>query len=226
FMAALGWANSMAQAQQAPAQPPSGGKIVGSVVDAQTGKTIIGANILVKGTSRGDATDLNGEYSINGLEAGSYTMVISYISYAQKTITEIEVRPDEVTTINTSLQPKTKSLDEIMVTATVASNSASGLLSLQRESIAVQDGLSAEYLDKTGDSNVASALKRVPGVSIVGGNQVFVRGLDNRYSNVQLNGAQVPSTSPTKNEVPLDLIGSGLIDHVLVQKTYTPSLSG
>lgn len=202
------------------------GKISGKVVDAQSGETIIGANVVITGTSQGDATDIDGTYTITGLSPGIYSVSISYVSYSQKTITGVEVKAGKTTKLNATLQPETVGMGEVTVTAEASTNNEAGLLSMQRKSIAVQDGLSSEYLSKTGDSNVASAMKRVTGVTLVNGNDVYVRGLGNRYSNIQLNGAQVPSTSPTQKEAPVDLVGSGLVDNVVIQKTFTPDQSG
>lgn len=201
------------------------GKISGKVVDAETGETIIGANVGVVGTSRGDATDINGKYAISGLQPGIYALQVSYVTHTRKTITGIEVNNGEVTTVNVALQQKTFGLEEITVTARVNSSGEAGLLSLQKKATAVQDGLSREMLSKTGDSDVADAMKRVTGVTVQNGQDVYVRGLGNRYSNVQLNGAQVPSTNPNRKEAPIDLFGSGLIDNIVVQKTYTPDQS-
>ncbi len=202
------------------------GSIAGKVVDAQSGETIIGANVIITGTSQGDATDIDGTYSIEGLNPGIYSVTISYVSYTKKTVTGVEVNAGETTRLNATLQPETVGMGEVTVTAEASTNNEAGLLSMQRKSIAVQDGLSAEYLSKTGDSNVASAMRRVTGVTLVNGNDVYVRGLGNRYSNIQLNGAEVPSTSPTQKEAPIDLVGSGLVDNVVVQKTFTPDQSG
>ncbi len=62
-------------------------------------------------------------------------------------------------------------------------------------------------------------------MTVQNGQDVFVRGLGNRYSNVQLNGSQLPSTNPNKKEAPIDLFGSNLVSNILVQKTYTADQS-
>lgn len=202
------------------------GKITGKVVDDETGEALPGVNVVISGTSKGTATDLDGRYTISRLEPGTYSITISYISYTKQTITDIEVESGESATVNGSLVSETLGLDEITVTAEANRSSEAGLLSIQRKAIAVQDGLSYEQISKSGDSNVASAVKRVTGVTLVNGNDVFVRGLGNRYSNVQLNNAPVPSTSPNKKEAPVDLISSGLVQDIVVQKTYTPDQTG
>lgn len=195
-------------------------------MDAKTGEPIIGANVSVTGTTKGAATDLDGNYTIRGLTPDTYSITVSYISYGKKEITDVEVLADQITKLNISLPPKTVGMDEVTVSAGAISNSEAGLLAIQRKAVAFQDGLSSEFISKSGDSNVASAMKRVTGVTLLNGKDVFVRGLGNRYSNVQLNGSPVPSTSPTKKEAPIDLINSGSIDNIVVQKTFTPDQSG
>lgn len=202
------------------------GSIVGKVVDSETGKEIIGANVIITDTSTGDATDVDGNFTIKKLEPGTYSVTVSYVSYSKKTITDIEVEEGEATRLEVSLDPESLGLDEVSVTADAISDNEAGLLSIQRKSISFQDGLSSEYIGKTGDSDVAQAMRRVTGVSLVNRKDVFVRGLGNRYSNVQLNGSAVPSTSPTKKEAPLDLINSSSVDNIVVQKTFTADQSG
>ena len=204
----------------------SAGKIAGKIVDNKNGEAIIGANVAITGTARGAATDLDGKYSIKGLEPGTYTLQVSYISYAEKKITGIEVAAGKTTTVNVSLQPQTVGMETVTVTAEANSSSEAGMLSIQRKSVPVQDGLSSEQISKLGDGNVGSAMKRVTGVTVRNGKDIYVRGLGNRYSNIQLNGSQVPSTDPNKKEAPTDLFGSGLVESIMVQKTYTADQMG
>ncbi len=63
-------------------------------------------------------------------------------------------------------------------------------------------------------------------VSVVGDGFVYVRGLGERYSATQLNGAVIPTTEPEKRVVPLDLFPSGMIDNIKIAKTYSPDLPG
>jgi hypothetical protein len=201
------------------------GKITGKVVDSEIGETIIGANVTITGTGQGDATDLDGNYTIRMLEPGVYSVTVSYISYTRKIIEGVQVSDSEVTTLNIALDPETVGLDEVVVTASADRSGEAGLLSVQRKSVPVQDGISSEQISKLGDSDVGSAIKRVTGVTVQNGKDVFVRGLGNRYSNVQLNGSQLPSTNPNKKEAPIDLFGSGLVSNIVVQKTYTADQS-
>lgn len=214
FLATVFFFTSLAIAQ-------STGKINGRVVDAATGDPVIGANVAITGTTQGAATDLDGNYIIQAVKPGTYSITVSYISHAKKQVTGVEVRAGETTTLNISLQPKTIGMNAVVVTAQASRSSAAGLLSIQRKSVPVQNGISSQQISKTGDGDVGSALKRVTGVTVRNGKDIFIRGLGNRYSNIQLNGSQLPSTNPNQKEVPVDLLGSGLVESIMVQKTYT-----
>jgi TonB-dependent receptor len=210
---------------QPTSQDSQNGKFTGTVVNAQTGEAVIGANVAIIGTTKGAATDLDGKFAIRNLSPGTYSVTVSYISYNKKKVTGIEVSAGASTSVNITLQSKTVGMDEIMVTATADQSSSAGLLSIQRKSVPMQDGLSSQQISKLGDGDVGAAIKRVTGVTVQDGKNVFVRGLGNRYSNVQLNGSQLPSTNPNKKEAPIDLFGSGLVSNIVVQKTFTADQS-
>ena len=95
-----------------------------------------------------------------------------------------------------------------------------------RESSEVAAFLTAEDLQRTGDSNAAEALTRVTGLSIVEGRFIYVRGLGERYSSAMLNGSPLPSPEPLQRVVPLDLFPSNILAGVTVQKTYSVSYPG
>ena len=64
----------------------------------------------------------------------------------------------------------------------------------------------------------------MPGLTLVNDQFVYVRGLGERYSSVQLNGAQVPSPDLTRNVIPLDIFPTEIIDALQVQKGYSPEV--
>lgn len=96
----------------------------------------------------------------------------------------------------------------------------------RRYSPQVLETISAEQISRAGDSDAGAALKRITGVTLVGGKHVFVRGLGERYSSVLLNGAQVPSPDPTRRVVPLDLFPTDVLAGIQVQKTWSADLPG
>jgi len=114
----------------------------------------------------------------------------------------------------------------VEVTAERARATESSVLMKRKASVSVTDGVSAELIKRSGDANAGDALRRVVGVSVVDGRSLVVRGMGGRYSNVQLNGAPIPSPEPERREVPLDLFPGGLLDEIVTSKTFTPDKPG
>ncbi len=86
--------------------------------------------------------------------------------------------------------------------------------------------LSSEDIARTGDGDIAGALQRVTGLSVVGSGFVFVRGLGDRYSLALLNGSPLPSPEPLRRVVPLDIFPTALIASSVVQKSYSVNYPG
>lgn len=86
--------------------------------------------------------------------------------------------------------------------------------------------LSADEIKRTGDGDIAGALQRITGLSLVGGRFVYVRGLGERYSLALLNGSPLPSPEPLRRVVPLDLFPTSMIASSVVQKSYSANYPG
>lgn len=97
---------------------------------------------------------------------------------------------------------------------------------VQKSAPAVVSVLSSADIARTGEGNIAGALGRVTGLSVVGSGFVYVRGLGDRYSLALLNGSPLPSPEPLKRVVPLDLFPTNIVSSSLVQKSYSPNFPG
>ncbi len=113
----------------------------------------------------------------------------------------------------------TNSLDTVVITTSTKRNTENAVLNLQKKSVVVMDGLSAQAIKSSGASNVASAVKSVPGVSIQGGKYVYVRGLGDRYTKSILNGIDIPGLDPDRNTIQMDLFPTNILDNVIVLKS-------
>jgi outer membrane receptor protein involved in Fe transport len=111
---------------------------------------------------------------------------------------------------------------EEIVTIGRLRSTALDVVGARLEEDVVSDFLGAEAISRVGDSTVSAALRRVPGLTLVNDQFVYVRGLGERYSSVQLNGAQVPSPDLSRNVIPLDIFPTEIIDALQVQKGYAP----
>ena len=95
----------------------------------------------------------------------------------------------------------------------------------RRRATTINDNMGSQEMKSNADSNAASALQRVTGLSVVDNSYVFVRGLGERYSNTTLGGAVLPSTEPDRKVVALDMFPAGMLDNVSVIKSFTPDRS-
>jgi len=91
------------------------GRIAGKVVDKKTGEALIGANIIIKGTSYGAAADVEGDYIIHQVPAGVYSVRASYIGYQSVVIQNIHVVSGITVNVNFSLQDQQISTEEVVV---------------------------------------------------------------------------------------------------------------
>ena len=137
----------------------------------------------------------------------------------------VQVVAGETTEVAVVLSLGTVELtEEITVTAEAgpAATSQAAALLERKKSGSVSDGLAREEMKTNADSDASEAMSRVTGVSVVGGQYVYVRGLGERYSNTTLNGSILPTTEPDKRVVPLDLFPTALLESVKVTKSYMP----
>jgi outer membrane cobalamin receptor len=174
------------------------------------------ANVLIKNTTKGTTSDFDGKYSID-VEAGNHTLVFSYIGYQTIEISDVVVKSNDDVIVDVTLN--TNSLETVVITTTVRKNTESAILDLQKKSITLLDGLSAQSIKSSGASNIASAVKNVPGVSIQGGKYVYVRGLGDRYTKSILNGVDIPGLDPDRNTIQMDIFPTNILDNIIVVKS-------
>lgn len=129
---------------------------------------MIGVNVVIDGTIKGTATDIDGRYTIRNVEPGTYTLVVSYLSFSTQRITDVVVEEGATVTLDVALQPESELLDEIVVTADVVLNNEAGLLRQRQKSIAFSDAISAESISKSGSGDAAGALKKVGSIGCWG----------------------------------------------------------
>ena len=95
----------------------------------------------------------------------------------------------------------------------------------KRATSEISSVLTPERLERQGDSDIAAALRRVTGLSLSQGKFIVVRGLNERYSSLTLNGSPLPSPEPLRRVAPLDLFPTSVVETALVQKTFSPEFS-
>ncbi|MFT3923005.1 MAG: TonB-dependent receptor [Myxococcales bacterium] len=206
--------------QEKVAEQPAG-TIQGTVTAKEDGSPVAGARVYVRGAPVETATDDNGFFTLT-MPAGKCQLAVVHPSYATQSVPDVEVRGGKVNAVTAQLSPASMEIDEFLVTAPHIEGGIASLISERRESSNVADVIGAEQMSRSGATNAASALSRVTGLTVVDGKFVVVRGMGERYSSMLVNNMFVPSPEPTRRVVPLDLFPAGILDSVVVQKTFSP----
>lgn len=200
------------------------GFIRGVIIDDVTGESVPGVSIIIDGTTKGTATDLDGKFNLS-IEPGKYTVKVSFVSFETLIIKDIEVKEKEVTFFNNiRLKEAVNELNQVTITADMARNNENTLLTMKKKSPNLIDGISSDNFKKIGDSDAGSSVKRVPGVSVTGGKYVYVRGLGDRYTKTILNGVDIPGLDPDRNTLQMDIFPTNIIDNIIVHKSFVAEL--
>ena len=200
------------------------GTVALTLLSGEDEKPVQGARVFVPGVKVNAISDAAG-YIVIDLPEGNQTLSIIHTSYSSQSI-KVTVLPKEMVSRTVELSPAAMELEEFVVLAPQVEGSIAAVMAEVRNSETIANVIGSAQMSKQGDSNAASALKRVPGITIIGGKYIYVRGLGDRYSNTELNGMSLPSPNPIKRTVPLDMFPSMVIGSLQVQKTFTPDITG
>lgn len=208
------------------AQQNTGGIVTGTVTDAETKETMVGAAVVIDSTAFGTMTDIDGNFTFLKVKPGTYSLTATMVGYDFTRVQDVIVAAGKTVTVNIALKSSMMQMNEVVIKADIIRDSDAALLKDRQKAVAVQDAVSAETITKTASGNAAEAVKQVTGTTVVGGKSVYVRGLGDRYMNVQLNGSDLPSTSQYNQTVQIDLFPSSLISNIVTLKTFTPDKPG
>jgi TonB-dependent receptor len=211
------WMNVLAFGQQ--------GKVVGKVTDKKTKEGVIGATVLVTGTTQAAPVDIDGSYTLP-LDAGTYSITMTYVGFKPLTFPGVVVRSGQTTTLDAAMEENATSLNEVTVTGVKQTGTEVALIQDLRKSEVVVSGMSNDQIVKTLDRDAAEVVKRIPGVTIQNNNFIVIRGLAERYNTVLLNDALTPSAETDTRSFSFDILPSSVIDRVLIFKSGAPELPG
>ena len=200
------------------------GTVTGRCVDEENAP-ISGAQVFVRGRSETVTTDRNGHFSLL-LPAGDHALSMIRTGHRNGRVEKVTITAEQSIKVPDVVMPKSNpALEDFVVSAPYLEGGVAALVSERRETSSVVDVIGAEQMSQNGDSSAAGALKRVTGLTIVGGKYIYVRGMGERYSSTTLNGMFLPSPEPERRVVPLDMFPTGILSSVVVQKTYSSDQS-
>ena len=193
------------------------GVVTGTVKDAETGEELPGATLLAE-NGQGTTTDGEGRFTIN-LPNGKHTLTIRYIGYESQAQ---EIMVSSAVVLDFLLKPNANEMQTAVVAATALHNTDAATTRRQQEAHVTMTGVSEQHIRRTQDKDAGEVIRRIPGVSIIDEKFVMVRGLSQRYNNVWLNGAAVPSSEADQRAFSFDIIPSSQLDNMMVVKSSAP----
>ncbi|MEK7844788.1 MAG: TonB-dependent receptor plug domain-containing protein, partial [Pseudomonadota bacterium] len=196
------------------------GTITLQVLSAETQKPVKDVQVFLSGLKEKLRTDEQGRITAT-VPAGSYSVSLLHSAYSSQTLDDVKIESAQSADLSFKLTPAGVELAEYVVLEPHLAGSIASVIEEQRASSAVATILGAEQFSRSGDGDAASALRRASGLTLVGGQFIFIRGLGERFSTTLVNGAAVPSPDATRRVVPLDLFPTNILESVIVQKTYS-----
>ncbi|PQB05219.1 TonB-dependent receptor [Aureitalea marina] len=203
------------------------GTIEGTLLDKEVeGEPLPFANVIILGTSTGTTSDFDGNYILEDVPVGTYTLEFSFIGYETITVPNVVVENGKFTRIDASLGESAAALDEVVIKVQTSREREQALLMEQRKAVEIKESIGAQQLAQMGVRNASTATTKISGVSKnEGSGDIYVRGLGDRYLSTTLNGLPVPSDDIEKKNIDLGLFSTRLIQSISVSKTSSPKSS-
>ncbi len=202
------------------------GSIAGLVTDSARA-ILQGARVELQPAAPPTVSNNQGEFAIAGLLPGKYTLTISYVGLAPFS-KEVTVTGGQITRVNAELEVASTS-ESVTVSAERVHGEAEAI-NRERTAENILQVLPAEVITSLPNANVADAIGRLPSVTLERdegeGKYVQIRGTEPRYSNVTIDGVNVPSPQSDVRQIKLDVIGSDLVESVEINKTLLANMDG
>ena len=202
------------------------GIISGRTVDS-AGGVLQGASVQVQPVGASTVSNNIGEFTINDLAPGEYILTITFIGLApfEKNVT---VTAGQTTRVEATLQVAAQT-DSVIVTAERPHGEAEAI-NRERTAENILQVLPHDVITSLPNANVADAIGRLPSVTLERdegeGKYVQVRGTEPRYTNVTIDGVNVPAPESGVRQIKLDIIPSDLVESVEINKTLLANMDG
>jgi len=197
----------------------------GQIAD-QRGDFMACVLVQLQGSNRQVATDSQGRFRFDGLEAGTYQININYLGFQQQTLSAA-VTAQQGQELAIVMQPvMAQDLETILVVG--VRDGQSKALNAQRSANNIKSVVSADYLGRFPDGNVAESMQRLPGAAVQRdqgeGKYVNVRGAPREFANVSVDNVILPSPDGGSRAIDLDTIPSDIISSLELTKALTPNM--
>jgi TonB-dependent receptor len=202
------------------------GTIAGTVTDS-SGGVLKGAQISLEPVATSLVSDVQGQFFINDLDPGSYTVTITYVGFAPFT-KSVDVVANQTANVDAKLEVQSQSL-QVLVTAERPSAEAEAV-NEERTADNIVQVLPAEVIRSLPNANMADALGRLPSVTLERdegeGKYVQVRGTAPELTNTTIDGMNVPSPEKGVRQIKFDAIPADIVEAVEINKTLQANMDG
>jgi len=199
--------------------------VSGVVKDSNGDAPLPFAPVAVKGTTNGTTTDMNGEYKLL-LKAGSYTLVASFIGYENQE-KEVTILQGQNLRQDFTLKAQAVMMKEVVITGMMLGQKAA--ISSQLNAPGIINIVAEAQIKELPDANAGDALGRLPGISLKrsGGEaqSIVLRGLNEKFSQIQLDGVSIPSTDAGSRGVDLSMYSLNSMSGIEVTKALTSDMN-
>ena len=206
--------------------------VVSGQVNNMFGQPVAGAAVAFPQLGLQAITDSAGYFQLP-VPRGEHSLSARHPSAGQSSGGSVRVAANVGVNVTLQLRPQDNSatldgrvIEEVLVLASSYRADAIEAVTMEREALTVVDAIDYQQIARFGDSSVASAVRRVVGVTVRDGKYAIIRGLEGRYVATSLNGALMPSTDPLRRDAELDLFPADILESIEVQKGYTADQLG
>lgn len=200
------------------------GGVTGRVKDQLTSNPMPGVSVRLESSALSAETDRSGAFQLLRVPPGEQKLIISYLGFQEKAVT-VTVKAGEIANLDVTLEAGIQ--ETVNVSDPILQGQARAL-NQQKESINIQNIVSADQIGRFPDPNSAEAAQRIPGITIERdqgeGRYVQVRGTEARLNSMMLNGERVPSPEGDVRAAALDVIPADLLESIEVSKALTADM--
>ncbi len=190
--------------------PGTTGKIAGKITDEKTGEAVIGANVIVIGTTTGAASDFDGNYVIINLNPGTYSLSISAVGYRKKMVQNVKVNVDFTTRIDEKLSSEAVDMDAVVVVAERPL--------VRKDLTSSQTYVDAEQIRAMPVESITGILRTQAGIIQDAGGALHFRGGRSDEVSYTVNGLSV--NNPFTNSNSFQIATNAIQELSVVQGTF------